>query len=195
VALAGVAAVGVVVSVEAAVGRVVVTEDGREETGAAVWSAVRDAQPATARVATKMTVAMIRTGRMATPQACMTLWVQDSSLAWAGHSTAADGRRGNREPASTRSRSSIQRVHLPLLCVAEAVTTGHWSPRMASPHPQLPCSDKVPTQSYRRRRTPCMAEPTTSGERTAGFSEAALAALWGPRLAWSGPGRLPARGG
>jgi len=51
----------------------------------------------------------------------MTLWVQDSSLAWAGHSTAADGRRGDREPASTRSQFSIQRVHLPLLWVAAAV--------------------------------------------------------------------------
>jgi hypothetical protein len=66
-ALAGLATVAVVVPVEAAVGCVVVADEGPEDTGAAVWSAVRDAQPVTARVATKTTVAMIWTGRMATP--------------------------------------------------------------------------------------------------------------------------------
>jgi hypothetical protein len=74
VGLAGVATVAVVVPVdptvgrvvEAAVGCVVVTDEGAAGAGAAVWSAVRDAQPVTARAATKTTVAMIRTGRMAT---------------------------------------------------------------------------------------------------------------------------------
>jgi hypothetical protein len=51
--------------VEAAVGCVVGTEDG--EDASAVWWVVRDAQPVTARAATKTTVATIRTGRMATP--------------------------------------------------------------------------------------------------------------------------------
>jgi hypothetical protein len=51
--------------VEAAVGCVVGTEDG-EDPSAVRW-VVRDAQPVTARAATKTTVATIRTGRMATP--------------------------------------------------------------------------------------------------------------------------------
>jgi hypothetical protein len=71
VALAGTATVaveaGVERVVEAAVGVVVVTDEGAEDAGAAVWSAVRDAQPVTAKAAAKTTVVMIRTGRMATP--------------------------------------------------------------------------------------------------------------------------------
>jgi hypothetical protein len=57
--------------VEAAVGCVVGTEDG--EDARAVWWVVRDAQPVTARAATKTTVATIRTGRMATPPTSTTL--------------------------------------------------------------------------------------------------------------------------
>jgi hypothetical protein len=53
--------------VEAAVGLVVGTDEGLEEDAAAVWSALRDAQPVTARAAMKMAVAMIRTGRMVIP--------------------------------------------------------------------------------------------------------------------------------
>jgi hypothetical protein len=45
----------------------------------------------------------------------MALCVQDSSLGGAGHSTATDGRRSNREPASTRSRCSIRTSTPPLL--------------------------------------------------------------------------------
>jgi hypothetical protein len=71
VALAGTATVaveaGVERVVEAAVGVVVVTDEGAEDAGAAVWSAVRDAQPVTAKAAAKTTVVMIRTSRMATP--------------------------------------------------------------------------------------------------------------------------------
>jgi hypothetical protein len=70
-ALVGLAMVVVAVpadsAVERVVGRVVGTDDGAEEAGAAVWSAVRELQPVTARVVTKTAVAMIRTGRMATP--------------------------------------------------------------------------------------------------------------------------------
>jgi hypothetical protein len=71
--LAEVAAGGVVVPVdpavgwvvEAAVGLVVGTDEGLEEDAAAVWSALREAQPVMARAATMTAVAMIRTGRMA----------------------------------------------------------------------------------------------------------------------------------
>jgi hypothetical protein len=94
--------------VEAAVGWVVETDDGVEEAEAAVRSAARELQPVTARAATTAAVAMIRTGRMVTPPTTTALWAQDTSLGWAGHSTAADQRHGDREPASTRSRSSSQ---------------------------------------------------------------------------------------
>jgi hypothetical protein len=40
------------------------TDEGPEDPGAAVWSAVREVQPVTARAATTTAVAMIRTGRM-----------------------------------------------------------------------------------------------------------------------------------
>jgi hypothetical protein len=63
VALAGVATVAVVVPVDAAVGRVVVTEEGVEGAGAAVWSAVRDAQPVAARVGVAATANRSRPGR------------------------------------------------------------------------------------------------------------------------------------
>jgi hypothetical protein len=74
-ALAGVATVVVVVPADpavecvvvAAVGWVVGTEDGPEDTGATGWS-VREVQPVTAKAATKTAVAMIWTGRMVTPQ-------------------------------------------------------------------------------------------------------------------------------
>jgi hypothetical protein len=73
-ALVGLATV-VVVPADPAVGRVVVAavgwvvgaDDGAEEAGAAVWSAVREVQPVTAMAATRTAVAMIRTGRMVTP--------------------------------------------------------------------------------------------------------------------------------
>jgi hypothetical protein len=52
--------------VAAAVGWVVGADDGAEEAGAAVWSALREEQPVTARAATTA-AAMIRTGRMVTP--------------------------------------------------------------------------------------------------------------------------------
>jgi len=100
--------------VEAAVGLVVGTDDGPEEDAAAVWLAARDAQPVMARAATTA-MAMIRTGRMVIPPTATTLRAQDRSLARVGHSTAADRRRGDREPASTRSRSSSQWTRLRLV--------------------------------------------------------------------------------
>jgi hypothetical protein len=115
--LAGVTVGAVVVPVDPAVGWVVApavglvvgVDDGPEEDAAAVWSALRDAQPVMARAARMTAVAMIRTGRMVIPPTATTLWAQDTtSLGWAGHSTAADRRRGDREPASTRLRSSSQ---------------------------------------------------------------------------------------
>jgi hypothetical protein len=83
-ALAGVATVVVVVPADpavecvvvAAVGWVVGTEDGPEDTGATGWS-VREVQPVTAKAATKTAVAMIWTGRMVTPQQLRPLWVLD----------------------------------------------------------------------------------------------------------------------
>jgi hypothetical protein len=58
----------VVVSAAPEVERVVEAADDRaEDAGAAVWSAVREAQPVTARAAPTATVAMIRTGPMVTP--------------------------------------------------------------------------------------------------------------------------------
>jgi hypothetical protein len=90
--------------VEAAVGWVVEADDGVEEAEAAV----RELQPATARAATTAAVAMIRTGRMVTPPNNHDPVGLDTSLGWAGHSTATDGRRGMREPASVRSQYSIQ---------------------------------------------------------------------------------------
>jgi hypothetical protein len=73
--LAGVAVVGVVAPVDPtvgwvvapAVGLVVGTDEALEEDAAAVWSALRDAQPVMARAAMTTAVAMIRTGRMVTP--------------------------------------------------------------------------------------------------------------------------------
>jgi len=71
VALVGAARVAVVVAVEAgveaAVGVVVVIDEGAEDAGAALWSGVRDVQAVTAKAAAKTTVVMILTGRMATP--------------------------------------------------------------------------------------------------------------------------------
>jgi hypothetical protein len=68
VALAVVPRVVVVVpgdpAVARVVGGVVVTDDGAEDDGAAVWSALRELQPVTARAATTTAVAMIRTARM-----------------------------------------------------------------------------------------------------------------------------------
>jgi len=46
---------------------VVGTDDGPEADAAAVWSALRDAQPVTARAAMTTAVVMIRTDRMAIP--------------------------------------------------------------------------------------------------------------------------------
>jgi hypothetical protein len=66
-AVAGLVTVAVVEPVEAAVGWVVVTDEAPED-GAPGWPALRDPQPVPARVATTMTVAMIRTGRMPLPQ-------------------------------------------------------------------------------------------------------------------------------
>jgi hypothetical protein len=77
-ALAGVTRVVVVVSadpaVECVVGWVVGTDEGAEEVGAAVWSALRELQPVTARATTTAVVAMIRTGRMLTPLTTRALW-------------------------------------------------------------------------------------------------------------------------
>jgi len=73
--LAGTARVVMVVAADPAVGRVVAAvvrevvgaEDGAEDAGAAVWSAVREVQPVTARAMTTAAVVIIRTGRMVTP--------------------------------------------------------------------------------------------------------------------------------
>jgi hypothetical protein len=78
-ALAGVTRVVVVVSadpaVELVVGWVVGTDEGAEDAGAAVWSALPELQPVTARAATTTAVAaMIRTGRMLTPPNNRALW-------------------------------------------------------------------------------------------------------------------------
>jgi len=66
--LAEVARVVVVVSTDLSlagvVGWVVGTDDRVEGAGAAVWSALREVQPVTARATTTAAVAMIRTGRM-----------------------------------------------------------------------------------------------------------------------------------
>jgi hypothetical protein len=59
--------------VAAAVNWVAGTDDGAEDPGAAVWSAVPEVQLVTAKLATKTTVAMIRTGRMAPPPTTTTL--------------------------------------------------------------------------------------------------------------------------
>jgi hypothetical protein len=72
VGLAGVTVVAVVVPVDPAVGWVVApavglvvgTDEALEEDAAAVWSALREAQPVMATAATITAVAMIRTGRM-----------------------------------------------------------------------------------------------------------------------------------
>jgi hypothetical protein len=64
VGLAGVTVVAVVVPVDPAVGLVVGTDEALEEDAAAVWSALREAQPVMVRAATITAVAMIRTGRM-----------------------------------------------------------------------------------------------------------------------------------
>jgi hypothetical protein len=56
--------------------------------------------------AAKMTVVMTLAGRMATPPELHDpRWVQDSSLADAGHALASAKHRGQRETTSTRSRS------------------------------------------------------------------------------------------
>jgi hypothetical protein len=77
-ALAGVTRVVVVVSadpaVERVVGWVVGTDEGAEDAGAAVWSALRELQPVTARATTTAVAAMIRTGRMLTPPITRALW-------------------------------------------------------------------------------------------------------------------------
>jgi hypothetical protein len=52
--------------VAATAGWVVEAEDEAEDAGAAVWSAVREVQPVTARAMTTAVV-MIRTGRMVIP--------------------------------------------------------------------------------------------------------------------------------
>jgi hypothetical protein len=78
--LVGVTVVGVVVPVDPAVGWVVApavglvvgADDGPEEDAAAVWSALREVQPVTARAAMKTAVAMIRTGRMVIPPTATT---------------------------------------------------------------------------------------------------------------------------
>jgi hypothetical protein len=61
-------------AVERVVGWVVGTDEGAEDAGAAVWSALREVQPVTARAATTAAVAMIRTGRMVTPSTATALW-------------------------------------------------------------------------------------------------------------------------
>ena len=70
--MAGVTVVAVVVPLDPAVGWVVApavglvvgTDKALEEDAAAVWLALREAQPVMARAATTTAVAMIRTGRM-----------------------------------------------------------------------------------------------------------------------------------
>jgi hypothetical protein len=78
--LVGVTVVGVVVPVDPAVGWVVApavglvvgADEGLEEDAAAVWSALREVQPVTARAAMKTAVVMIRTGRMVIPPTATT---------------------------------------------------------------------------------------------------------------------------
>jgi hypothetical protein len=68
VAVAGLGTVAVVVWVDPAVGWVVVIDEAPEDADAAAWLVVRWAvQPVPARAAITMVVAMIRTGRMVTP--------------------------------------------------------------------------------------------------------------------------------
>jgi hypothetical protein len=78
--LAGVTVVGVVAPVDPAVGwvvgpavgRVVAADEGPEEDAAAVWSALREAQPVMAKAAMTMVVAMLRIGRMVIPPTATT---------------------------------------------------------------------------------------------------------------------------
>jgi hypothetical protein len=86
----------------------VVETDAPVEGGVAGWSALREVQPVTARAAMKTAVAMIRTGRMMTSPNEHDPVRPDSSLGWAGHSMATDGRRGHGELASNRPRVSFQ---------------------------------------------------------------------------------------
>jgi hypothetical protein len=66
-------------------------------------------QPVMAMAATNMTVVMILAGRIATPpNKHDPLWVQDISLAWAGHALTTAKHRGQRETASTWSRSCLE---------------------------------------------------------------------------------------
>jgi hypothetical protein len=77
--VAGLGTVAVVVWVDPAVGRGVVTDEAPEDADAAAWSARWAVQPVPARAATRTVVAMIRTGRMVTPQELRPV-SQDSSL-------------------------------------------------------------------------------------------------------------------
>jgi hypothetical protein len=73
--LVGVTVVGVMVPVDPAVGWLVApavglaveADEALEEDAAAVWSALRDAQPVMARAAMTTALVMIRTGRMVIP--------------------------------------------------------------------------------------------------------------------------------
>lgn len=118
-------AVPAVVRVVAAVvvGWVVGAEDGAVEDGAAVWSALGEAQPVTARAATTR-VAMIRTGRMVTPPTrhdpvCpgpqARLGRSQQGHRWASR---------QREPASVRSRPSFQPRRCPRPVVARTGAFG-----------------------------------------------------------------------
>jgi hypothetical protein len=66
------------------------------------------AQPVTATAAANRTAVRMRAGRMAT-SFCrwVTLWVQNLSVAGAGHGRTPAERRGNAERDSTRSQLSI----------------------------------------------------------------------------------------
>jgi len=79
------------------------------------WVVVRAEQPATTTAAANKTVAMMRTGRMATsPQIEHDPVGQGFSVGRAGHAAATVKRHGKRETASTRSRSSIETSTLPV---------------------------------------------------------------------------------
>jgi hypothetical protein len=109
--LAEVAVVAVVVPVDPAVGWVVApavglvvgTDEALEEDAAAVWSALREAQPVMARATTTTAVAMIRTGRMVIPP--------NSYDPWSPGQQPSPGRsQHGRRSASRRPRTGLNPV-------------------------------------------------------------------------------------
>jgi hypothetical protein len=133
----GLTVVGAVVPVDPAVGWVVApavglvvgTDDRPEEDAAAVWSALRDAQPVMARAARKTAVAMIRTGRMVIPP-------NSYDPVSPGHHQPRLGRsQHGRRTASPRPRTGLNPVAIvqPVANVQPMSTPGGDWPGIARP--------------------------------------------------------------